>query len=399
MTSRRYLFVTTLTLMTLLLVVGSGAYWVSGRFLDRIGEWPRARVVSAQAKSFCLFSSGIKQDEYGYKLALYREFRPEVVAIGSSRVMQFRERYFNRRFLNMGGAVRTPYTLDRLVDDMIELGAPKLVILGVDYWWFNENRYVRAKKNATRPAHWAIEPTFDKVRLPFVWVLENKIELLELASTGYSSGKNLCRLGVIAWKRGDGFGPDGSYYYTSTINGDQPAEDPKFTNTLERIAEGGSRFEWGDKLAPEHLARFLGAVDKLERAGSKVILFIPPLASLPYRAMQQDMAHYSYVWDVPKAVAKAGKTIHDFSDASQLGSRDCEFVDGFHGGEVTYLRILRALEQKEPLLANRLHLPALEQGIEHWHGLAMIPDARVSKAREIDFLDIGCPKQRAGEFN
>ena len=45
--------------------------------------------------------------------------------------------------------------------------------------------------------------------------------------------------------------------------------------------------------------------------------------------------------DLHDHLQQSGYAYYDFSDPKLLDSSGCEFVDGFHGGFVTYLRILQ----------------------------------------------------------
>jgi hypothetical protein len=68
-------------------------------------------------------------------------------------------------------------------------------------------------------------------------------------------------------------------------------------------------------------------------------------------------------------------------------------VDGFHGGEVTYARLLLRLSKKHPTLANNLKLEQLNQWVNQYKGHAQIPfEPEKLKYKEVDFLQIGCKK-------
>ena len=45
-----------------------------------------------------------------YKLELIKNKKPEIIALGSSRVMQFREESFNTKFITAGGAMKDIYS-------------------------------------------------------------------------------------------------------------------------------------------------------------------------------------------------------------------------------------------------------------------------------------------------
>ena len=94
-------------------------------------------MVEAQAAGhFVIFGSGISQDFVDYKLRLYAAVKPVIAAVGSSRVMQFRGDWFRKPFVNLGGAAGNLSVLNSTVNAMIRDHRPKVVLLGLDFWWF-----------------------------------------------------------------------------------------------------------------------------------------------------------------------------------------------------------------------------------------------------------------------
>ena len=69
-----------------LLVLPYTVWW-----LYKSGDVAVERAVEDQAAGrFVIFGSGVSQDFVDYKLQLYSRVKPEIAAVGSSRVMQFR---------------------------------------------------------------------------------------------------------------------------------------------------------------------------------------------------------------------------------------------------------------------------------------------------------------------
>ena len=91
-------------LLLLALVVGLLALPYTLWWLYKSGDVGVERAVEAQSSGqFVVFGSGVSQDFVDYKLQLYAKVKPEIAAVGSSRVMQFRGAYFRKPFLNVGG--------------------------------------------------------------------------------------------------------------------------------------------------------------------------------------------------------------------------------------------------------------------------------------------------------
>lgn len=388
--ARRYLRVYGISLLVFSLFA-LVLFFLSWRYLIRIGELSLPYVIERQrTQKFCIFGSGIEQDNYTYKLALYDAIRPDIAVLGSSRVMQIRGRYFRGRFVNLGGAAGSTVAISRVIDEMLKCHVPKLVIVGVDFWWFNY-AYSKNKNTATVPAG-AYSVTYDRLKMPFYWLAQGKVDFKDVFYTFREQGRNESRLGVMATKLGDGFGPDGSYYYTSVVTGARPTGAASFGEALSRVQEGRDRFEWGENISEEDVLRFTSALRRLEDAGSTVILFMPPLADPVYREVLTSGNRYAYLKKLPLALQRSGLDVSNFTDSGELGGNDCEFVDGFHGGELTYVRILEKLAVKFPVLKNELDNDEIQGALSRWSGFAMVPNQALTDRQEVDFLGIGCNK-------
>ena len=65
-------------------------------------------------------------------MELIKQVKPEIIALGSSRVMQFREDSFNKKFVNAGGAMNSLSEFN-FFEKMYEFHNPKYIILGLDF--------------------------------------------------------------------------------------------------------------------------------------------------------------------------------------------------------------------------------------------------------------------------
>jgi len=73
-----------------------------------------------------------------------------------------------------------------------------------------------------------------------------------------------------------------------------------------------------------------------------------------YVRLKADKESFSYVFKLePKLqplFEKYGFHLFDFSDASLMGATDEEMIDGIHGSEKTYLRILIEMAKTDSIL-------------------------------------------------
>ncbi|KTC91660.1 hypothetical protein OQJ15_12975 [Fluoribacter dumoffii] len=333
-----------------------------------------------------IYGSGIRPMNYFYKKELMEHIHPQIIAWGSSRVMQFRQKMFLSKFVNLGGMMTSLDAGLRSYKDIIR-AKPKLVLLGIDFWWFNENFQNKNYKETIAPKLY--KPKSSDLLTVRDWLKNGKLTYTDFLK-GVLQFPNK-GIGVSGILHEEGFGPDGSYYYTGIITGQKQHHDIGFADTLLRIKTGERRFQYGETLSKAHFKEFMFLLDEFQRQHIEVILFFPPLAAASNRMINHLSEKYSYIPQLKKALKAAGYHYYDYSEPGLIQSSDCEFIDGFHGGDVTYARILKDLAKQEPELAKYVDMNFLEKSIAQYSGFAYIPDGQFIPG-EIDFLEIGCSK-------
>ena len=391
MNEQRYLcrFFKVLALLVVLAVVVTlpYSYW----WVTKSGDVDLEGVVARQARGeFALFGSGMVQNFPEYKVALYKDVKPSVIALGSSRVMQFRGRHFTQPYLNIGGTAGNLAILRSTAEALLAVHKPKVIILGLDFWWFTSKWEAAPHKPVPLTMN-AYATTFDILKTPYEWLFTGKISLAEFFAplTGAFAAH---KYGIMAQRFADGFGSDGSWNYTADLTGQQKPFDYQYQDTLKQVRYGIKGFAWSDQIGEAHVEALAELVCKLKSRGIEVYTFIAPVAPTVLAAMKDREGHYPQLFKLQAALEARGVNVLDFGDPATLGSSDCEFVDGFHGGDVTYARILQRMGRAYPELAPVLNVPLLDEEVATYAGHAMLPDARVTGLPEVDFMHLGCPK-------
>jgi hypothetical protein len=350
-------------------------------YLLLAGEYDTAEEVtnSQRSNTEVIFGSALRGDE-NYKLTALAKLRPKIVALGSSRVMQFRQHSFNQEFLNLGGLMSSIHDGHEAAEAISSAGA-EVVLIGADIWWFNEAYQKPQAYRGTKKKPYEPNLVISDLYRLIGYGLEGKL-------TWDIWNPNI----GLAGKKGDGFGNDGFRHYTSSVTGTTLHKDAQFADTFSRIEKGTSRFEYGSTANQEHMKNFKNLITRLEKQGAEVVVFIPPLASQVNDKMDSLGDSYDYIKDLRKKFASNNIDFFDYTHANLIGSNDCEFLDGFHGGEVTYMRILRDIALKNPKIAKVLDTQTINQLIEKNHGLATSTKEFANGGREIDFLELGCKK-------
>ena len=390
-----------LVLAACLLVVPYTCWW-----LHSSGDPAVERAVKNQAAGrFALFGSGVSQDFVDYKLQLYAAVKPQVVALGSSRVMQFRGAYFRRPFLNVGGTAGNLPVLRSTLDAMLRLHRPEAVILGLDFWWFMP-RWNPDPFKEEPPTSGSYVYSLDSLKKPWTWLLEGKIswrDLLGPVLPRSLGGFRDDRYGIMAQQTDDGFGSDGSWYYTGEITGQKRPFDYRFEDTLKQVRYGIKAFAPSPPLkdsrdvggiSTAHLDAFAEIYCRLKARGIATYVFIAPLSITALDALRAREEDYPHLFRLRDALLARGIEVMDFTDPRTFAATDCEFVDGFHGGEVVYARILRDMADRWSSLLAYVDMDKINAVIRDWRGHALVPDPRLTDRPEVDFMRSDCPKRR-----
>jgi hypothetical protein len=174
------------------------------------------------------------------------------------------------------------------------------------------------------------------------------------------------RIGLVAVSKEQGFRNDGSYHYGGVdLDITNPAHrDHAFKNTLSLVNTGRSRFSWGAAPNPEALAEADALLDFCRERGIDVIGFLPPHAHAVWAAMQALGDKFAYVAklepELRQRFERRGFEFYDFSDFAAVGAPDTEAIDGYHGSERTYLRLLIAMLERGSRLNAAANLPELK---------------------------------------
>lgn len=382
-------------LLPILLVLPVGV--ANYLFLLNAGELTSIEdIIDVQLRRGGLYGTAIYDNDYAYKLALYGKEKPDIAVIGSSRVLEIRGRYFSTSFVNLGRTVNGPKEAERLIEDMLAIAKPKLVIFGIDYWWFAKG-FIGPLSYASHLIQGG-ELTADGLIAPSKWLFEGRFSPRFFWQT-IRNGRpvrvgGFPMFGVNAIKRGAGFAVDGSRYFLGMIYGKRPADDGRFQDTLGRISNNRGQFRRAEGVDEAQVASLKRVLRRLESEGIPVITFLPPLAPSVLAAMGKYSRGYQYINEVRHQIASISKHNYDFYDPRRLGITDCEFIDGMHPGDVAAARMVeRMAEDTTSGLARYVDWRTLKTVVREYSGMALADNRfRLPGEREVDFLRIGCAK-------
>ena len=238
---------------------------------------------------------------------------------------------------------------------------PKLLIVGLDQWEFNSN---------WEPKEWRNEPFDFVAQEPLALAQQLCAPIYRHWQTGsLAPGQLLANsasnrlIGLTANINHSGFRYDGSHAETQI-----PAElSERFADAFGRIAAGSNRFEYGQNVSEARVAILRDFIELCHERGTHVTAFLPPFPHQVFETMRSHGEDYAYAGRIYETILplfeKYHFTLQDYSDINWLGASDSETLDGFHGSEKAYLRLLIHLAARDMKLRERIDAGDLERNL------------------------------------
>lgn len=361
-------------------------------YLSRIFEHNSFEsIVKRQLNHNSIYGTALNENVFAYKLELVKQTKPKIVALGSSRVLQLREEFFRDSFVSAGNAMNTLKEGRLFLEEVLKFYKPDIVILGLGVWWFNplypnyekgEYFNINGKNISGAKVRDIVKHIYNRQFFQSQYLLDN-----HFITNPYS---NLDSLGLNAMYNGRGFLKDGSYLYGEIFK-DEKTKDANFADTFWRIENSNSQFAYASHIDVKRMQDLFDILNLLEKHNIQVVIFIPPLAPSVYKAMQDKQEKYAYIDELFMTLQNNQIYFFNYHNPAVLKDDDCEFLDGFHGGDVFYARILADMAQKSEILQPYVNIPYLTELIHTHKGRVFSKDS-ISDLKEQDFLGLGCGK-------
>jgi hypothetical protein len=263
----------------------------------------------------------------------------DLLAIGSSRVLQFKSDFFIDSFFNLGYLVATPkQTLQLIQEKQIK---NKKIVISLDQWSFN-SEWSSGKTDFIAPS----EPSFWRSCI----CSERVMDILTFKITLFkrTSQSQILKIGAGANVSLDGITSDGSYYYGKkyhgvlTNNEELIGQDYHFLNTIDRISKGNRRFQYGKECDESAIEDVEKLIKYNFENGNSVIYFFPPFPPKVQKFLKSDK--YSYIQDASRKIKQISKMYNVvFHDYTFFESSDDMYIDGFHGGTELYYQLANSM--------------------------------------------------------
>jgi hypothetical protein len=300
------------------------------------------------------------------QLSSERTSKHSIVALGSSRVMQFRKESFISSFFNGGGTIYHISDFETLLRSLPKKSLPNYLIIGLDQWCFNINFSKLTYPSESWDNKYSFLPKNEYLKMVYSDLNEGKFTLKSIWD---NRSKETVGLSAILYN--SGFRHDGSMYYGKTIKellaNDSSYHDYNFKDTFSRIKKRTSRFQEFHEVQQSAVLNIDTLLLFCYNNGIKVLGFLPPFASVVYTEMKKE--DYEGIDDVypnlEHIFKKYNFELFNFTHYSEYQSNDSEFIDGFHGSEVTYAKILLSLAEKSSILKGQIDTSKIKNALKN----------------------------------
>lgn len=381
---RRYALIFVLPML-----VASALLGLSYLLLARAGETiDPITAAEMQQSADIRYSSGLFYRPRPYKIERAKLAKADVVLLGSSRAMQFLKDPWKVTAYNAGGTMRDLESGEIFVNAILEIYRPKQIIITLDWWWFSTTRRPDNPADAS-----PLTPlTLHELTQPAVWLWEGTLSPSAFGKLLFAPSDLSHDIGVPALFRDAGWDPFGHYDYGISLTQPSAGSDVGFKETLDDIARTSKRNDrapW-HPISEPNWQRMEALVKRLQEHDVETILVLPPVAPAIYDWLQAQ-PEPNIVNEVRRRLGTLPALTFDLHDPHSIGTDGCEFVDGIHGGEVTYLRVLDAIAaDPSSHLTEAVDRPMIQRLIAENVGRATV--RRDGRAAEADFNGLGCQK-------
>jgi hypothetical protein len=353
-----------------------------------------ATIAARQRETGGLYGSALHSAYFQYKFALYDQAPPEVVALGSSRAMQFRAEMFRRPFLNLGGLMENPREGALVADALLARERrPRVALLTADFWWFNPD--MPERRAFPEHAERGVPLSSDALLLPFRWLADGRLPARLYARTllaGLPADADFpTAYGVRAETTRAGFTPDGAWNYWNLAYGFTPG-DEGFAAGLGQIRRGSENYRHSRRFDAARWDEFVALVRRLNGAGIRVLVLDPPFAPAARAQIRAQAGDFAHLAEFRRRLATLTVPVVDAFDDNRIAPSNCEFLDLHHAGDVVAARLLLAASQQAftglNLVVDSARLAEMAAPAER----ALARSRWGGGRREVDFLNLGCAK-------
>jgi hypothetical protein len=287
---------------------------------------------------------------FAYKLMGVQRRRPEVIMIGSSRVLNFRSGLLTRmqtQFYNAGMSGMQLGEVAAFVNQLTPDTAPRILIVGIDRYWLNA-AYNDSLEPSTLPTGQLPPELWLRLARGVIQeLLSGRFSISELlAARNPSTGERA--LGLRAIKSGFGYTADGS-----RLRIHEARSPEEMAQMLQENGQTAKVIQPGDSISDAALATLEGMLDHADSLGITVVGVSLPLMPDVYNHLESSDRH-GYLRQLSEALpalfAEHEQTYIDLSNPAPFDVTSDDMPDGTHPSDRLSARIFQEIVRAVPAL-------------------------------------------------
>jgi len=311
------------------------------------------KIINEQIKYNVLLGRKLGDVQLEYKIIGTKIIKPEVLILGTSRIMQFKHEFFQPQTMYNAGVAasisRGLKGMKTLLDAVNESTYISYIIIGLDPWIFNPNYPENKTENIIK----------NKIKnilssTPYLFSVLRKIKLIissrprayqQLITKEYSSlhylfeERRVNGFGLASKMHDSGYRFDGSRQYAA--NHQANWIDQSVISYMHSLEEDNYRFPPASNIYYNSLTELKQLLDYAKSRKIKVIGFLPPFAPNFYKALttmdNRAMFMKKYETEVCETFVSSGFKCYNYSDISKYSKLDNisnDFYDYMHPGPI-----------------------------------------------------------------
>jgi len=295
-----------------------------------------------------------------YKNRMVSKLIPDILIIGSSRVLKFNHQMFKASFYNAGFTVTKIEDYLTFLKSLPEHYNPKLLILGIDPWMFNP-KYLKDKIQKKESDYLTNKSLEFNNGMKNIFRIYSALFEQKITFNNFNNSEDTLFVGLNALINKKGFLVDGSFTYGSD------EQNTSFKETENLIINNQKYFVRTDSIDNNSLVQFEHLLAYCKKRDINVVSFLPPLPN-SINLFIDDNHGYDYIKKITNILDEISTSnnfqFHDFTSVDDI-SLDIEFIDGYHGSEISFSKILKYLYERQILLQPYINIEYIEKIISN----------------------------------
>lgn len=272
--------------------------------------------------------------------------RPEVMALGSSRILQFRAGFFTYDpsvFYNAAGPGWGLSDVSELLMSVDQDALPKVLLLALSHPWFHDTYNIDIDfSDASDFANlFAVNRTLIQELMAGERFDRDGFDVLEYLERADPGGDGLA-LGMRAIRDGHGFRSDGSERYGDFLVAGWLGQEQQRESHMELMRAGDEMYVDGDTVSPEKLTQLDELLAYAAENEVTVIGYLPPYMPSLWEEMLA-RGNHDYITQLPHELTPIFERydfpLLDYSNGAWIDLPDDYFFDGWHPSELANLRL------------------------------------------------------------